>query len=207
MLAKKNNTSNSVPVITLKGKTADTISLNQTYIDPGTTGTDTKDGDITPFIVVSGSVNTNITGNYSLTYNLRNGSGNYATPVTRNVAVINQANNISGNYFVSGTTFTLNGYSVTNSNPFSYITSVSTSTISNGTFTISNYSDTQKSIEAHFSQASNNTFTFYGSYGNTGFGNGTVLSDKKSFKIIQVGTIPFSKYNLRDSTICTYTRQ
>ncbi len=75
------------PVIRLNGASNEMISQGMTYRDPGATATDNVDGDITNRIVVSGSVNTNNPGTYTLRYNVSDAAGNAAATVSRNVTV------------------------------------------------------------------------------------------------------------------------
>ena len=76
------------PVITLT--VAETISISQwsdfDYTDVAATAADGIDGDITGNIVVTGSVNTNVAGDYILTYTITDAAGNEAV-VTRTVTV------------------------------------------------------------------------------------------------------------------------
>ena len=65
-----------------------TIEVGSTFTDPGATALDAGDGDLTSSIVVSGSVDTSTIGNYTLTYNVSDASGNAAVPVRRKVAVV-----------------------------------------------------------------------------------------------------------------------
>jgi hypothetical protein len=63
-----------------------TITINSTFVDPGATATDEQDGDISTNIVVSGSVNTAVAGEYQLSYTVKNSYGKQAT-TTRKVIV------------------------------------------------------------------------------------------------------------------------
>ncbi len=94
--ASNNNTSTTqfnwtsdtdTPVITLVG--SDTVSIAQgaTYTDLGATATDNVDGDLTANIIVTGTVDTNTVGTYTVTYNVSDAAGNTATPVVRTVTV------------------------------------------------------------------------------------------------------------------------
>ena len=76
------------PVITLLGSNPVTVQLGSAYVDGGATAYDNVDGDITSSIVVTNPVNTNAIGTYTITYNVKDSSGNTATPVTRTVNVI-----------------------------------------------------------------------------------------------------------------------
>lgn len=85
----------AAPVVTLNGAASQTISLQGTYTELGATATDENDGAITP--VVSGTVNTDLTGTYVVTYTATDAAGNVGT-ATRNVIVINDAAIYAGTY-------------------------------------------------------------------------------------------------------------
>lgn len=74
------------PVITLIGNGV-TINQGDTFVEPGYTATDETDGDITANVVVTGAVDTNIAGTYTLRYNVTNSVGNSATELIRIVTV------------------------------------------------------------------------------------------------------------------------
>ena len=84
------------PVITLLGSATVNLTVGDAYNDAGATATDNIDGNLTSSIVVSGSVNTNVAGNYTLTYNVNDAAGNAATPVIRTINVNEVANGCSG---------------------------------------------------------------------------------------------------------------
>jgi hypothetical protein len=88
------------PVVTLNGNSEMTVSLQGTFTDPGATADDNKDGKITP--TISGSVNTNLKGTYTITYQATDAAGNSGS-VTRTVNVVNDADGINGTYAVGGT--------------------------------------------------------------------------------------------------------
>jgi cytochrome c peroxidase len=75
------------PVIRLNGATNELISQGAAYRDPGATASDNVDGDISNRIVVSGSVNTNNPGTYTLRYNVSDVAGNAAVTVSRTITV------------------------------------------------------------------------------------------------------------------------
>ena len=77
----------NIPVITLLGNSPMNHEVGTIFVDPGATATDNIDGDITSNITVSGSVNANIQGSYTLTYRVSDSSGSNATPVTRVINV------------------------------------------------------------------------------------------------------------------------
>jgi len=75
------------PVITLIGSANVSVTQGENYTDEGATATDNVDGDLTSNISVSGSVDTATIGNYTLTYNVSDSSGNSASAI-RNVNVV-----------------------------------------------------------------------------------------------------------------------
>lgn len=75
------------PVITLTGSASMTLTEGDSFTDPGATANDNVDGNITSGIVVTGSVNTNAPGTYTLSYNVSDSAGNAADTVTRTVVV------------------------------------------------------------------------------------------------------------------------
>lgn len=82
----KENQEISKPTIKLKGNTAITLNINETYTEQGATASDKKDGDLTDKIIISGSVNTSRAGTYTITYTVTN-SNNKTTTVTRTITV------------------------------------------------------------------------------------------------------------------------
>ena len=77
----------TAPVITLIGANPINHEQGTAFSDPGSSATDNIDGDISGNIVVTGSVNTNVAGTYTLTYNVSDAAGNNATTLTRDVIV------------------------------------------------------------------------------------------------------------------------
>jgi len=74
------------PVITLLGENPAKIVTGSSFTDPGATVTDNIDPPRT--IMGSGTVNTAVAGEYTLTYAASDSAGNTATPVTRTVLVL-----------------------------------------------------------------------------------------------------------------------
>jgi hypothetical protein len=73
------------PVITLNGSASMTLELGvQSYVEPGATAVDAVNGNIP--VQISGSVNSNAIGTYTVTYTATDPSGNSAS-VTRTVQV------------------------------------------------------------------------------------------------------------------------
>ena len=60
----------TAPVITLLGDNPLTIEVGSSFEDPGVTATDDADGDLTSSIVVTGSVDANTIGTYTLSYDV-----------------------------------------------------------------------------------------------------------------------------------------
>lgn len=77
----------TAPVITLNGSATMTVYLGNTFTDPGCKAIDNVDGDITDRVIVTGSVNTNAVGTYTLVYSATDNAGNTGR-ATRTVNVI-----------------------------------------------------------------------------------------------------------------------
>jgi hypothetical protein len=75
----------TAPVITLTGSATVDVELGSSYVDAGATVSDLS-GSITPS--VSGSVDTDTVGTYTITYSASDASGNEAVTVSRTVTVI-----------------------------------------------------------------------------------------------------------------------
>jgi hypothetical protein len=90
---KKDDT--TPPVVTLNGAATQTISLQGTYTELNASANDDVDGAVTP--VISGTVNVNLTGTYTITYTATDKAGNAGT-ATRTVKVVNDADAMSGTY-------------------------------------------------------------------------------------------------------------
>ncbi len=74
------------PSITLRGNTYMNISAGSTYHEPGYSARDALGNDITARVSVSGSVNANVAGTYTIKYSVNDVYGNYASK-TRTVKV------------------------------------------------------------------------------------------------------------------------
>ncbi|MCL2797684.1 MAG: S8 family serine peptidase [Firmicutes bacterium] len=84
----------TAPVLTLSGSANITLFLGEKFVEPGYKALDDTDGDITHKVTVSGSVNINTAGTYTLTYAVSDEAGNTAKAVrtvnvTANTAVFN----------------------------------------------------------------------------------------------------------------------
>ncbi len=94
-------TDNEIPTVSLNGGNSVEHTLNEPFTDPGFTADDNKDGDVTGDVQVSGEVNVDIVGDYSLVYRVEDEAGNAANAVSRTVQVRNDADHLDGIYFVS----------------------------------------------------------------------------------------------------------
>ena len=74
------------PELTLEGEATMSLTVGNTYKEPGYTATDNCDGDLTQKVEISGEVNTSVSGTYTLTYTVKDGYGNTAS-ATRTVKV------------------------------------------------------------------------------------------------------------------------
>jgi parallel beta-helix repeat protein len=74
------------PTIALNGDSQMALTVGDSFTDPGATASDTVDGDLTPNITTTGSVDTTTAGTYTVTYSVRDSAGNGAS-VTRTVIV------------------------------------------------------------------------------------------------------------------------
>jgi len=75
------------PTITLLGDNPLELTTNDSYVEPGFTAADNKDGDLSGSVVVDASaVNTSVIGSYSVTYTVLDSASNSVT-VTRLVGV------------------------------------------------------------------------------------------------------------------------
>jgi hypothetical protein len=91
------------PIVTLVGASSMTVSLNSAFVDPGATATDDEDGTIaTSAITVTGTVNKDLAGTYTLTYAATDAAGNTGN-ATRTVIVKNDAAIYEGTYSVTET--------------------------------------------------------------------------------------------------------
>ncbi len=93
------------PTITLNGSSYITMNAGSKYTDPGYSAKDAKGNDITARVNVSGSVNTNVAGTYTIKYSVTDSYGNSASK-TRTIKV--NSNYIS----LQGITLTPNSFSL-----------------------------------------------------------------------------------------------
>lgn len=116
------------PVVTLKGAAKDTISLQGTYTEQGATAEDEEDGALTP--TISGTVNVNMTGTYTITYTATDAAGNAGT-ATRTVIVKNDADGMAGTYECT----------IAGSTPYVYTQTITASTTLNNRIHFGKFGD------------------------------------------------------------------
>ena len=68
----------TVPIISLSGESNFTHNLNTAWVDPGYDANDTLDGNITASVTITGTVDVNTTGTYTLNYSVSDTAGNQA---------------------------------------------------------------------------------------------------------------------------------
>ncbi len=78
----------SKPLIYLEGDHTIYIELGSQYVEPRYTATDEIDGDLTDKVTVTGTVDRNQLGTYTLKYNVKNSKDVFAAEITRVVHVV-----------------------------------------------------------------------------------------------------------------------
>jgi len=79
---------NQKPVITVLGANPFTVEQGDAFTDPGASADDLEDGDITASIVITGSVDTSVEGDYVISYNVVDSQSLAADQKTRTVHVV-----------------------------------------------------------------------------------------------------------------------
>ena len=88
------------PKLTLNGSDHMYVALHASYTDKGATAKDDADGDVTDAIERSGSVDTNHTGDYTVTYTVSDKAGNKAT-ASRKVTVYVEDSNSANRVYLT----------------------------------------------------------------------------------------------------------
>lgn len=87
------------PTINLLGDNPMTLYIGDAYTEYGATAIDDKDGDISAAVEVSSDVNTDLKGNYKVTYRVADAEGN-STEEIRYVFVVNAVDYLMGEWTV-----------------------------------------------------------------------------------------------------------
>ena len=104
------------PVITLLGDPNTKIHRGESYNDAGATAFDNYDGDLTAKIVVTSTVDSRHTGDFTVTYSVTDAAGNVADQVVRNVNVHKQHPGKGGKKHSESQTATTNLFRTGNGN-------------------------------------------------------------------------------------------
>lgn len=76
----------TAPVISLNGNYTVNLNVGDTYTESGATAYDDTDGDVSSKIIITGTVNANVAGTYTITYTVSDSAGNIGT-ATRTVVI------------------------------------------------------------------------------------------------------------------------
>lgn len=118
---EEENIDDQILTFTLNGIENLSIKQGEIYNEPGYKAFDSKDGDITDKVIVTGKVNTMIPGTYKIVYSVTN-SNNVTKSLTRSVTVV--ADLIDAKLTVSDTSYTNSSVNINISvtgNTFSHI--------------------------------------------------------------------------------------
>lgn len=69
----------TAPELTLLGESTMKVIARSEFVDPGVKATDERDGDVTPQVQITGEVDVNWCGSYTITYSVSDAAGNVAT--------------------------------------------------------------------------------------------------------------------------------
>jgi len=128
------------PIVTLTGDATMSVDFGGTFTDPGATATDDNDKAVT--VVVEGTVNTSLAGEYTLTYKATDEAGNMGS-VTRTVYVVHRKTNLSGTYTVTEACTSTGGPAY---NVDAYPASITPAAASNMAIVFTNFGDFATSI-------------------------------------------------------------
>ena len=80
-------TDTTPPLLQMKGDTSVFVEAGESYTDAGVVATDSTDGDLSTFVVVKNPVDTRVLGEYTVTYDISDFSGNMGIQRQRKVSV------------------------------------------------------------------------------------------------------------------------
>ena len=89
------------PTITVTGDNPLSLTVGDTFSDPGASAVDDLDGDISSQITETNDVDTSVVGTYTVTYSVTDSAGNVAT-ATRTVTVLGAGDNVAPTITVTG---------------------------------------------------------------------------------------------------------
>jgi len=90
------NIDKTAPVIALNGSSSMNVTQGRAYVEAGATATDVGGSGVAGEVVVTGTVNTNVVGTYTLQYHVSDLAGNAAAEVVRTVRVVSPSGGGSG---------------------------------------------------------------------------------------------------------------
>jgi hypothetical protein len=89
------------PTITVTGDNPLSLTVGDTFSDPGASAVDDLDGDISSQITETNDVDTSVVGTYTVTYSVTDSAGNAVT-ATRTVTVLGAGDNVAPTITVTG---------------------------------------------------------------------------------------------------------
>jgi hypothetical protein len=151
-----NKTNTNPPSITQNGQNPMTIYLQSGATDPGITAVDNSGNSISSFISnwSNTNPNQNITGTYTITYNVTDVNGN-SVSAARTVVVENQAQPIQGRYNVSDV------WTGSTTNNLNYVDTVIVSSTLNNNISIANFGGFGPTVKVYATLSSNNTLIIF----------------------------------------------
>lgn len=186
------------PAITLNGDSEITIDLQQPYVELGAVAVDDEDGNVS--VEITGTVDINQKGVYTITYTASDNAGNVSAE-ERTVYVVNSADLLAGQYNNVNDNCNASGTGTFNA-------TLNTSNTQNGKFSITNFGGFGTSVTVDLSyNKQNQTIT---ATGGQSLGGGAVLTAVTSGQLLGQSPVSFSiVYTWLDSgglsDICTST--
>jgi hypothetical protein len=79
------------PTLSLNGDASMLVVMGQGFSDPGASAVDNIEGNISGSVTVTGAVNADAPGDYTLTYKVADAAGNFASSLQRHVTVMSES--------------------------------------------------------------------------------------------------------------------
>jgi hypothetical protein len=186
------------PAITLNGDAEITIDLQQPYVELGAVAVDDEDGNVS--VEISGTVDINLKGVYTITYTASDNAGNVSSE-ERTVYVVNSADLLGGQYNNVNDQCNASGTGTFNA-------TLTTSNTQNGKFSISNFGGFGTAVTVELSYNKQNQSI--SAIGGQSLGGGAALTAVTSGQLLSQNPVSFSiVYTWLDSggfsDICTST--